>query len=551
MVLKIDMKKDSPVFWADQIADKAIKRAKREGNIVTCRSAASPSGGKHIGNLFDVIKSHIVHRSVEKNGFDSRFLITNDDRDPLRKIPDKLPGLDAKWMEVDDDFRKEYKQYLGLPYTEIPDPFGCCESWAEHFGTVWVNGIKAMNIDLQVYSNDELYKQGKYIPYIKKILENIQKSREVISSFQKTKTMDYIPFTPICENCGKIIGEAVNFDLENETIDYVCKGQTLAGKYEIKGCGHKGTVSFMDGKLPWSFEWPANWSIFNTTYEPFGKEHAEGSWPRGKAIMKKIYKEEPPIPHIYEFLLVNGEKMSASKGNVYIAQEILDILEPEIFYYFYTKKSKKQRNLDLKNIHRLVDEFEKSERVYFGKKEVGNEKQKENMIRMYESCFKKVPEKMPLRVPYQFAGIIASMYPKESTKKAVELLKSTGHIQSDKLSDKQLKQVEKRLWRAKTWVERFAPEQKITVNENPPKDLDLNDDLKNIIKELKDVLSKDVTEEELNSTFFDLCRENDVKPKQFFKTMYKIIFSKDHGPRLAPFILTIGKDKVRELLERV
>ena len=121
-----------------------------------------------------------------------------------------------------------------------------------------------------------------------------------------------------------IIGNrlALSFDKHPDlTIKSICdldfsRAEELAGKYKIKGCGHKGEVSFRDGKLPWRFEWPANWGIFNTTFEPFGKEHAEGSWPSGQAIAREIYGFEPPIPHIYEFLLLNGEKMSAhgSKG---------------------------------------------------------------------------------------------------------------------------------------------------------------------------------------------------------------------------------------------
>ena len=53
---------------------------------------------------------------------------------------------------------------------------------------------------------------------------------------------------------------------------------------------------------------------------------------------------------MYEFFLVNGEKMSASKGNVYIVQDLLKVMEPEAFMFFYAKRPEKQRDLELKRI---------------------------------------------------------------------------------------------------------------------------------------------------------------------------------------------------------
>ena len=100
------------VFWADQLAEEAIIRAKKERRIVTCRGAASPSGGKHIGNLFDAAKAYMVHKAVLKKGYQSRFVFTHDDRDPLRNIPSKLPRLDGKWYMVDENTKKSWKNTL-------------------------------------------------------------------------------------------------------------------------------------------------------------------------------------------------------------------------------------------------------------------------------------------------------------------------------------------------------------------------------------------------------------------------------------------------------
>jgi lysyl-tRNA synthetase, class I len=486
-----------------------------------------------------------------KRNFESRFVLTHDDRDPLRTIPSKIPNLDGKWHEVTKVMEKELSRYLGMPYVAAPDPFGCCDSWAAHFARVWEDGIYASGVDdIEIYSTDSLYHEGKFEKYIIAALKNIETSRKTIQKFQRTKTSDYVPFDVICENCGKIIGKSTGFDLETMTIKYECSGKDLAGRYTIQGCKHSGETTFDNGKLPWSFEWPAQWAMFSTTFEPFGKEHAEGSWPRCEEICKKIYNAEPPIPHVYEFLLISGKKMSARVGNVYLVQDILNIIEPEIFFYFYTKRSKKQRNLDLENIHLLAEDFEHAERVYFGKNKEKNEREKENLARMYESSVKKIPKNIPSRIDYRFASVIAEACPNDSFVRAIELLKSAGHIKG-KLSQEDEKTIAGRLVLSKNWVENFAPpELRIKVNDKLPK-IELEENQKKAMSMLAEELKKDFTEEELYSKFYEIAKESGLESKDFFATCYNVLISKNHGPRLAPFIIALGKNRTIDILNQI
>lgn len=542
----------SDMFWADQIAAECIARAKRERNIVTCRSAGSPSGTKHIGNLFDVTKAYLPYKAVLQKGHEARMVFTHDDRDPLRTVPARLATLDARWVTVDGVLEKEISAFLGYPYISIPDPLECCDSWAQHFSKLWENGVRALGMnDMQFFSTNELYNQGKFDPYLILLLKKIEKVREMIQRFQKTKTADYIPFDAICANCNRIIGQAISFDIENKTIEYACMGKSLAGKYVIEGCNHSGEVDFNGGKLPWTFEWPAQWGMFDTTFEPFGKEHAEGSWPRGQIIARELYGFEPPIPHIYEFLLVDGEKMSSRRGNVYITQEILDIIEPEVFMYFYAKRSKKQRNLDLKNIHMLVEDFEKAERIYFGAEQV-SAKEKENFIRMYETAMSAVPKSLPLRIPYQLAAVISEFNPYDSRDRALELLKTTGHIKG-RVSEENMERIIRRLQLAKAWAERFAQEMRIRVNDEVSQEIkkSLTKKQKEALHELAAELKKKVTHEELYAKLYEISKNNGLESKEFFKAAYNVLISRDSGPRLAAFIFTLGQDRVRKILEQV
>ncbi len=68
---------------------------------------------------------------------------------------------------------------------------------------------------------------------------------------------------------------------------------------------------------------------------------------------------------VYEFFLINGAKMSTRNGNVYITQDMMDIMEPEAFLYFYSLNPMKQKNLEVKNINFLVDAFDRFEKIYY------------------------------------------------------------------------------------------------------------------------------------------------------------------------------------------
>jgi len=365
---------EKKLFWADQLADEIINK-KKEINI---RCGQTPSGGKHIGNLNDVLRAYFVYKIIIKRGLKANFIHSTDDRDPLKDIPSKLADLDGNWHSSEKF--PEMKKFLGRPLCRIPDPFKCCSSWSEHFTKVWEKGLNSIGVFPKIVSNDKYYKEGKFDNYIKLLFEKRQEAGKIVSKFQGTKSEDYIPFDAICPKCGTLANIS-SFDIEKRLVYFVCGGKAIKKK-KSEGCGFEGSVPWSEGKLQWRFEWPAQWSIEKTIFEPFGKDHFEGSWKSGQVIAKEIYNIEPPIHYVYEFFLVDGQKMSASVGNVYIVQDILKIIEPEVFLYYYTKKPGKQRNMSLKNINLLTDEFEVLEKKYFNLDKISDEKEKNNIKRI-------------------------------------------------------------------------------------------------------------------------------------------------------------------------
>lgn len=526
-------------FWSDELAEKAIERAKKEGQVPVCRCGQTPSGGKHIGNLNDVVKSYFVYRGIIGRGEKAEFVHTTDDRDPMKDVPKRVADLEGKWHELAE--LGDFKKYMGHPYSRIPDPFGCCDCWATHFTKVWMEGVNSLGMKPELYSNEDLYNQGKFVPYIRMVFEKIDDARKAIRQFQESKQPDYIPFNAICEKCGRITAEVVGFDLENETVDYVCGTKKLKKK-EVEGCGHPGTAPWDQGKLPWRFEWPAQWGIFRATYEPFGKDHAEGSWPSGQEIARRIYNIEPPIPFVYEFFLVNKEKMSASKGNVYIVQDMLGIMEREPFMFFYAKRPAKQRDIDLSQVHALVDEFDNAEKVYFGLEEERTEHREENTRRMYELSSETVPGGPKTRVPFSLCASIVQYVP-EGTEMAT--LERVGYKPKNS-EDRKAMLI--RLSLARNWVKAWAPEsERIVVLEKMP-EIELEEKMQDALASIaKSIDSMD--SEKLQHHIYNTAKAAGLQPKEVFKACYRLLLGKDAGPRLGAFLLTLDNEFVKRRLK--
>ncbi len=552
------------MFWADQLANQAVVRVEKdfaEGKInekcAVIRCGQTPSGGKHIGNLNDVIRAYFVYKSIKEkienkewNG-KVKFIHTSDDRDPLKDIPIKIMDLNGKWHESKD---LGLEKFLGMPLCRVPDPFGCCPSWSEHFTKVWVEGIKMLGIeDIEIYYNNDLYKQGKFDPYIKTIFENREKVSEIVKKFQETKHENYIPFDAICPDCGRLANidgfhitsltdfQRVENDLNSNTVKFKCGGKEIKKK-KTEGCGYEGEVKISEGKLQWRSEWPAQWGIFNTTFEPFGKDHFEGSWKSGQVIAREIYNIEPPIPFVYEFFLVNGEKMSASKGNVYVTQDVLKILEPEVLLYFYTKKPEKQRDLTLGEIFRLVDEFDNVEKIYYGAEEGRTEHETEDAKRMYEMCINKKFSAIPKRLPYVFASTLSQIYGEKAIEKVQEMNKKAGQI----LYDDDLAKI--RLEKAGNWANLYIPNSeriKIIAHEEAQKIyLRLDNKTKELLNKFVEMCEENLSGKEITLKIGESIKASGDKELfiKFYKACYMLLFGKEKGPKLAGFIDTLDKD---------
>jgi lysyl-tRNA synthetase class 1 len=533
-------------FWADAVADAvearieaAVEAGERDPDApIVVKGGISPSGVPHLGNMNEVMRGYFVAEVLRERGYEVRQVFTTDDRDPLRKVPRKLADLDGNVVglgEVED--AGALGRNLGKPYTAIPDPFGCCDSYGDHFSELIRRSAEQLGVDIEVVSNTELYEAGDLEAATREVLANADRAREVLANYQNKVDADYVPFNPICESCGKVTETVTSVDLDAGTVDYRCTDME-AGDNVIEGCGHEGTATFREGKLPWRFEWPAQWRVLGVDFEPFGKDHAEGSWPSGDHIARAVFGDRPPVPMVYEWFTLNGEPFSSSAGNVVLAGEVLDLLELEVVHFFFAKDPKRARDFDVHALDQLVDEFDRFERVHFGEVEAP-ETERERAERVYPFVVDEVREER-VRIAYTFAAVLGMT---DDAALRETMARRSGHIPDD-APEWAVEDALDRVPLARNWAVRTDNEYNYRLAEELP-DVDFDGDTEAALAELAEFIEAEEPDgEALQEAVYETARGNDVEVGDFFTAGYRLFLDEDQGPRLGPFLAALDRQFV-------
>ncbi|WP_410766400.1 lysine--tRNA ligase [Haloferax sp. DFSO60] len=526
-------------FWADDVADEIEARNPEEPVVI--KGGVSPSGVAHLGNFNEIIRGYFVAAVLRERGHEVRQVFTSDDKDPLRKLPRKLADEDGNIVGLGDVDAGALGRNLGKPYTSIPDPFGEEESYAAHFAALLKADADRLGIPVEMISNTELYEQGDFDPVVEHVLEHIDNAREVLSEYQSKVDEDYVPFNPVCAECGKITEAVTSIDLDAGTVEYTCTDMTV-GDNTIDGCGHEGTATFREGKLPWRFEWPGQWQVLGVDFEPFGKDHAEGSWPSGKDIAENVLEIQPPVPMVYEWFTLNGEALSSSAGNIVTVCEMLELLEPEVLRYFFALNPRKARDLDLSRLDQLVDDFDRFERAYFG--DVDDETLTRFAERAYPFVVEDVREDR-IRLPFTFAAVLG-MTDDEDLR--IKMAQNEGFFDDDtpqEVIDEALNRVE----RARRWAEKMDNQYNYRLQVELP-EFDFAPAVEDALDDLADFVADGHDGEEIQGEIYETARRHDIEMGDFFAAGYRLFFDATQGPRLGEFLGELEQDFVVKRLRR-
>jgi len=525
----------------------AVEAANPDDPIVI-KGGVSPSGVPHIGHFNEILRNYFVAEALRDRGHEVRQVFTTDDKDPLRKIPRTLADLDWNVVDFGDDAvdSAAVGQNLGKPYTDIPDPFGCCDSYGAHFTALLVESADMLDVPIDFVSNTDLYADGEFEEITRYLLENADEARDVLAEYQASVDAEYMPFTPQCNECGKLTGRIVDVDLDAGTVDYVCESME-AGDRTIEGCGHEGTATIREGKLPWRFEWPAQWEVLGVDFEPFGKDHAEGSWPSGEDIARTVLGIEPPVPMVYEWFTLDGEALSSSSGNVVTVHEVLELLEPEVFRYFFVKTPRKQRDFAVSTLDQLVDEFDRFEAVYFGEVEPRDEDERELAERAYPMVVDE-PHEERVRIPYTFAAVLGMT---EDPEIREQIARKEGHIPDD-APEWAVEEALARVEQAQRWARRTGNEfdYELKRAEIPDGAADLDPEVEAALDELADFVATHDDPDEIQGEIYETAKRHDVDVGEFFAVGYRLFFDDDEGPKLGPFLAKLDEEFVIARLRR-
>lgn len=502
------------MFWADQVAQELKKR---KLPLEWVDDMKTPSGKIHVGALRGVVIHDLIFKALKDAGVKTKYTYIFDNHDPMDALPVYLS-------------KEKYEKYLGTPLFKVPSPEKGFDNYAKAYAKDFINVFQAIGCEPEILWASELYLSGKMNSVIKEVLDNASEIRKIYEEmYKKEMPKNWYPFQPYCPNCGKVSTTTVT-DWDGDKVTMACEVDKVKW---TKGCGFKGKVSpfsnekGITGKLPWKIEWGAKWKVVGVTVEGAGKDHmsAGGSHDLTSEICKRVINYPVPYPLPYEFFLIGGKKMSSSKGLGSSAEDMLNILPPQLLRFLMVKtKLTTAINFDPSQdtIPNLFDEYQKAADAYFNK---GNE----DLARAFE-----LSQVGKIQKPPKIRFSVLTQW--------VQMPNMEEEIKKEGLEE----------WSkyAKIWVERFAPEEdKFTVQKQLPKEVR---NLSKQQKEFLDKLAKEVNKkwegEDFQTRIYDLGKEMGLNGKQVFAAIYLSLIGKDHGPKAAWLILSLDKKFVEERL---
>ncbi|RQG89128.1 lysine--tRNA ligase [Natrarchaeobius halalkaliphilus] len=530
-------------FWADAVADRVEARDPDEPIVV--KGGISPSGVPHLGNVNELLRGYYVAEVLRERGHEVRQVFTADDRDPLRKLPRTLCDLEGALVDLGDVDAGALGRNLGAPYTDIPDPFGCCDSYGDHFSRIIADSADAVDVPIDLVSNTELYERGEFDDVTRHVLENRDRARDVLAAYQDKVDDDYVPFNPICAECGKITETVTGVDLDAEpaTVSYRCTDMD-AGDRTIDGCGHEGSATVREGKMPWRFEWPGQWQQLGVDFEPFGKDHAEGSWPSGDDVARNVLEIEPPVPMVYEWFTLDGEPFSSSAGNVILVSDVLELIEPEVLRYFFVKDPSKARDFSIERLDQLVDEFDRLEEIYFD--EIDADEDEVAFAKRVYPLIVDEPRERRIRLPYTFAAVLGMT---DDPDLREEIARREGHVPDD-APEWAVEEALERVEQARNWARRTENEFDYELKRAAVPDHDFDAATEAALEDLADFVEEGHGPEEIQGEIYESARRHDVETGEFFAAGYRLFFDERQGPKLGPFLANVDREFVVARLRR-
>ncbi|MFD0167805.1 lysine--tRNA ligase [Streptomyces decoyicus] len=562
--------------WVSRFADEVIAEAERRapGKPIVCASGLSPSGPIHLGNLREVMTPHFVADEIRRRGYEVRHLISWDDYDRYRKVPE-VQGVDESWAE-----------HIGKPLTSVPAPAGSAyPNWAEHFKAAMSEALADLGVEYDGISQTEQYTAGVYRDQVLHAMKHRGDIDAILGQYRTKKapakksqkpvdeaeleaaegsgaaaeddgsggSAGYFPYKPYCGQCEKDLTTVTSYDDETTELAYTCTE-----------CGFGETVrlsEFNRGKLVWKVDWPMRWAYEGVIFEPSGVDHSSpgSSFVVGGQIVRQIFDGAQPIGPMYAFVGISGmAKMSSSRGGVPTPGDALKIMEAPLLRWLYARRKPNQsfKIAFDQEIQRLYDEWDKLEsKVADGSALPADAAAYSRAARTAAGELPRTPRPLPYRTLASVADITAGH--DEQTLRILSELDPGNPVTS-------LDETRPRLDKAEYWINTQVPaEQRTIVRDQPDEELlgTLDEQSRGSLRLLLEGLDEHWSLDGLTTLVYGVPKiqaglEPDAKPtpelkvaqRAFFALLYQLLVGRDTGPRLPTLLLAVGADRVRKLL---
>lgn len=518
------------IHWADITADRIIKQ-KGDKEEYTLASGITPSGVVHFGNFREVITTDMVARGLRARGKKVRFIFSWDDYDTFRKVPANLPKQD------------ELAKFMFRPIVDTPDPFEQYESYAAHHEKNFEAQLAKMGVEVEPIYQAKKYRAGDYKEQIIFALDNRDKIRDILNAHRTEPYGDeYYPVSVYCEK-----------HLTDETTILSWDSETKKITYKHNPTGYESTIDMNTTslvKLPWRVDWPMRWAFEKVDFEPGGKDHSSqgGSYTTAKDIVK-IFNWESPVYLQYDFVSIKGlgGKMSSSKGNLVTVNDVLKVYEPEMIRWIFASY---KTNVDFAvsfdlDVIKTYEDFDRQERHAYGLDDA-NDKKREMAKRVLElSQIGPMPETCPIQPSFRHLCNVLQIHDGN-------IAMAREEYKNDIKTPRDERRFSERSACALYWLENNAPDEfKFKINDKKPT-IEFSEAVNKFISNVASFLETSwtgLTETALHEQMYVYMHELELKPADVFSPVYQLLISREKGPKLAGFIMTIGKERVLSLLK--
>ena len=494
--------------WPFIEAQKILNRSPNKKEVIF-ETGYGPSGLPHIGTFAEVVRTTMVMNALKELDptIKTKLIAFSDDMDALRKIPDNIPDSDR------------FRQYIGKPLTDIPDPFGTHSSYGEHMNSVLCKFLDLFEFKYDLKSSTKCYKSGLFNEKLILLLENYDKVMKImLPSLGEERQRTYSPFLPICPETGKVLQVSVEVNSNDKTITYRNENNNIITSEVTNGkC-----------KLQWKADWGMRWAALGVDYEMHGKDLTPSA--KLSTQICSILGKTPQL-FVYEFFLdIEGKKVSKSKGNGLTIEEWLSYAPKESLSLYMFQQPHRAKRLYFDVIPKSVDEYISFVNSY--------DQDKDNPAWHVHNG--NVPKINSENISFNLLLNVASACNPENKQVLWGFIKNykpnitpETHKIIDELASYAVKYYHDFVETKKKYKIPNKAERKALM--------DLKQSLSN--------LNKSAASNEIQKCVFSVGKQHYEKIGEWFRTLYTVLIGQEQGPKIGSFFALYGLNKSIQLIE--